>query len=498
MKKLLLILLAFPLLTTAQEATIHFDIKNCAAKNVWVTKDSYTNPERLFETESEIEVPLINGKADWSCKLTHPIQAITYYKDSVTGQYYSYVFYLSPGDNLIFSFDSKNSETMYAVKGKGSKNNQPLIQKLVNNRLNLDAFKKDSLPNQAFKAIQERHALNQKILKDYISKNRPTKDFENIHTLYVQYFPMWTYVRFKGNQKFNIRQPYLRNETKWQAIEDSLTHATPLNNTELLSINEYDYFLSTYLTRIKERIWLHPELLKGYYGTATQEEAVKIHNEDPENHLQEKIIEKHFTGKTAEFLYGVLFHDAINEKEDNLPEIFSRFKEKYPQSQYIPYIEPAISGIIARRERKLNDEMIFLENNEAYQTFDDVLKLIKGKTVLLDMWGTWCGPCLSEIIQNSDSIKNHFKDKGLDYLYIANHENGNEKKWKELISYYNLTGTHILASEQLTNDIMKKVDREGFPTYVIIKRDGTFELSEAGYPMNRKILINQLEKALEK
>jgi hypothetical protein len=33
-------------------------------------------------------------------------------------------------------------------------------------------------------------------------------------------------------------------------------------------------------------------------------------------------------------------------------------------------------------------------------------------------------------------------------------------------------------------------------TYVIIKKDGTWELSKAGYPMKREVLIRQLESAL--
>jgi protein-disulfide isomerase-like protein with CxxC motif len=59
-----------------------------------------------------------------------------------------------------------------------------------------------------------------------------------------------------------------------------------------------------------------------------------------------------------------------------------------------------------------------------------------------------------------------------------------------------MEGFHILANLKLTKDIMQKVKGNGFPTYVIIKKDGTYELSKAGYPMNREILIKQLEEAL--
>jgi len=498
MKYLFVILLAIPFLTKGQEAKIQFNIKNANANLIEIVNGDYTSAEVLFG-KSDTEIPLVEGKGSWVHKLSKPMYAVTYYQDSVTKEYFNYFFYLSPGDNIEFFFDSNKPETTYTVKGKGSENNQPSIQNLTNNRFILDAYKTyktDSLPNNVFEAIKEESTLNKKILTEYITAYHPTKEFVKINKLFVQYFPMWTYMQFKGNQKFNVRQPFLRNEIKWQAIEDSLTNANPVSNDEMLSITTYDYFLANYLTRIKERLWQHPELLKEYYGTNTQEEAVKIDNEDPENLLQEKIINKHFTGKTAEFLYGVLFNRAINEKEDNLPEIFARFKEKYSQSQYIQYIEPAILKIEEKRRRTLTDKMVFAENADSYQTFNDILKLVKGKTVLLDMWGTWCGPCLSELSLNSDSIKNYFKDKGLDYLYIANHDTGKKIKWKELISYYDLTGTHILATPQLTKDIMTSVKGEGFPTYIIINKDGTFKLSEAGYPMKREVLIKQLERAL--
>ena len=495
MRELFLILLIAPFLTSAQHVVIHFNVKNATFKEMGIVKDDYTNAVRLFDKGGEIGVPLNEGKGTWTHTLSRPVFVTAYYQDSITHMSNTYIFYVTPGDNLDFSFDAKNAGATYTVTGKGSKSNQPSIREL-RRTLDLTLYHNDSLPDRVWKAIRQRSAENDKTLKDYVSRNRPGKGFEDIYGLYVKYFPVWTYLRFNGDQKYNVPDSYKRNERHWQRIQDSLTNVVSLNNPELLRISEYDYFLSSHLTRIKERLWRHAELLKDYYGTGTQEEAVTLRDEDPQNLLMEKIIDKHFSGKTAEFLYGVLFKEALGENEDNLPEIFSRFKEKYPQSDYIPYVAPTIATVEERRKRTLTDKMIFVDNNESYQTFEDLLKLVKGKTVLLDMWGTWCGSCRSELSTNSEPIKDHFKGKALEYVYVSNHDAGKEKKWKELISFYNLTGIHILASPQLTQDIMSKVKGDGFPTYVIIRKDGTFVLSEAGYPMDRQILIGQLERAL--
>ncbi|MCB0838766.1 MAG: TlpA family protein disulfide reductase [Bacteroidetes bacterium] len=496
MKNTIWIVLLFPFWALAQnEVNIQFHIKNAKSSSILIFNNDFTNPDVLFGNTTT-QVPLIDGKTNWKHQISNPIFITARYRDSITRKYFSYIFFLSPKDDLDFSFDANSPETTVVVKGKGARNNQPLIQKLINDEPSFESHKKDSLPDDVLKAINVRNIANQKTLKDYISENRPTKEFIDIHSLYVKYFPLWTYIDFKGDQKFNIKEPFIRNEHKWQAIEDSLININSVNNQEILVIPDYVYFLPLYLSRIKERLWEHHELLKEYYHTDTHEEATEMLKEDPDNLLKEKIIEKHFTGKTAEFLYAILFKRAINEKENNLPEIFSRFTEKYPHSPYIPHIEPFIKTILKKRERTLTDEMVLLENPKSYQTFDDILTLMKDKTVLVDMWGTWCGPCRSELSLHSEAIKNHFKDKPLHYLYIANHDIPNEDKWKELIPYYNLTGTHILASSELTRDIMAKVKGQGYPTYIIIKKDGTFELSEAGYPMNREVLINQLEDAM--
>ena len=182
---------------------------------------------------------------------------------------------------------------------------------------------------------------------------------------------------------------------------------------------------------------------------------------------------------------------------NNLIPIFDRFKDKYPENDYVALIQSYIDPIVARKALKLNDKMVFAKDDGVkLNTLEEVLALTKGKTVLLDMWGTWCGPCLEEIEKNGKAIKDYYKNKDLDYVYIANFDIPNAQKWKELIPYFNLEGIHILANNKLTKDIMQRIKGNGYPTYLIIKKDGTFELSKAGYPMELNILFKQIDIAL--
>ncbi len=263
----------------------------------------------------------------------------------------------------------------------------------------------------------------------------------------------------------------------------------------------YPYLLRTFLSREKERLWSvryeSPEpFFKEWYNSDVSV-GKKEFEADPQNLLKEKIINHYFTGRPAEFLYAVLFDDAIFEHyPTNVLAIFDRFRLKYPHSKYLDSFLPAIDTI-RQKENHLTPDMVFVpDNGTKLDKFEDLLTLVKGKTVLLDMWGTWCLPCRNEISENGQAIKEHFKGKGLDYFYVANNDLNREDQWKKLIAYLDMKGTHILANKNLSKDIMAKVKSNGYPTYVVIKKDGSYELSKAGYPMKREILIKQLEEAL--
>jgi thiol-disulfide isomerase/thioredoxin len=496
MKSIILSLFFVPLFTIGQQATIHFDIKNSKAKNIeFSLYGDYTNPKVLYG-DSYIFVPMENGKTDWTYEVTKPVTVKAYLQTKDSLNQLEYSFFLTSGDELYVTGDEQNLLATIEIKGKGSENNQPLIQSLHDDFIQTlyTNYRNDTLPYRILKTIQNKDSLNRLLLSKYISKYQPTVDFIKDETAYNQYFTIMNYCQLKGNQKYNVGKGYSRNEKYWQNIEDSIILINPINNDTVLSITDYATFIDNYILRHKENIWYNPQREKEY---TTSEGINELLKNDKENILRELIIDKHFTGKTADFLYATIFQESTNAKEDNLPEIFERFKQKYPKSIYIPYIEPRITEMIIRRKNTLTNKMILISNTDSLQSFEDVLQMVKGKSVLLDMWGTWCGPCRADLAKYSEATKKHFKDKELDYLYISNHDVTNETKWKELIAYYNLTGTHILASYSLTKDIMEKVESNGYPTYIIIKKDGTFEKYET-FPMQPEELYQQIERILVK
>ena len=472
--------------------------------------DAPFTTERFFKKYT-VNPANTNRTAYLTFKSDHPQQVFIYFSPDEDTPGFNYHFYISPGDDLIFNVDLNKPDNGILVTGKGSNNNQPLLLKLTD--VDVQPFYKDTLPNRVIAAINKQKPVNEKITATYIDRYKPSATFAKNLRYNLAYGDIDTYFSFKENNKFGIRPAYKRNLKAWQKVQDSMLTAVKvrlnqkqdhlLNNDDALASSAYRSLIRNFLLREKEHLWElsneQPEqFYKEWYDT-DKLSGEKLLQDDMQNLLKEKIINKYFTGQVAEYMYAILISEALHESNpQNLVVIFDRFKAKYPASKYLAVYNADIAAVVKKEQQIINGHMIFAPGNGLeINTFKEVLALTKGKTVLVDMWGTWCGPCREEITKNSAAVKAHFKDKGLDYLYVANYDTKNEKSWKKLIAYFNLEGTHILANEKLNKDIMATVKGSGYPTYFIIKKDGSFELSKAGYPMDRDKLIAQLEDALK-
>lgn len=141
--------------------------------------------------------------------------------------------------------------------------------------------------------------------------------------------------------------------------------------------------------------------------------------------------------------------------------------------------------------------MLFVaDNGSKLKTLAEVAALFKGKTVFVDMWGTWCGPCREEIDQKSEMLRNYFKGKDVVFLYISNRDIDRAEEWKKLIAYYNMEGTHILANMNLTKDIMAQLKVHAFPSYFIIGKDGNCKVTNNQYQFDTKAMEDEISAAL--
>lgn len=127
------------------------------------------------------------------------------------------------------------------------------------------------------------------------------------------------------------------------------------------------------------------------------------------------------------------------------------------------------------------------------QLLVEMLKPFKGKVILIDMWATWCGPCLAANKQ-MEPLKAEFADKDVIFLYLAG-ENSPEQTWKNMIP--SIKGQHYRVNKNQWNYLQKSFNARGVPTYIIVDKKGEHSYQVSGFP-GVNTMKNELLKALEK
>lgn len=482
--------------TVSGQATLEIELKNAPFDSVYVI---YKNPYNFILKQRYFKKALVNGKATLQFdieKLTAIEISADYFIDS-TEQSYTQTFYLEMGNDIFFTKDFSNPDTQYTISGNGANNNQPLQLK----DLKYEQFRNDSLPDNVLNTINQIHNQNKELIKIYIAEHRPTPSLKELLYQTLAYKNANLYASFWASHRYNLmRSPrYSVLKNSWINKRDSLFSTLQLNNEKALVAADYSWLVYFFTVRTMEELWENfttdsQSVYQNWYGELTADSAVKVHAYDNQNQLQERIINRYFNGPVAEYLYGFLYYSMKNfGKYENAIAINDRFLKKFPGTKFSSISTPIVNRILNAQNGKWTKEMKIVPGNNELKSFDQVQEYFKGKTVLIDMWGTWCGPCRIALEMHSKEIREWAKDHNVELLYVANFDEDKVVKWKELISFYQLEGYHILASNALTKSMETKTKFQGYPSYIILKKDGTFILADAGLQMRPENLFRQLE-----
>lgn len=112
------------------------------------------------------------------------------------------------------------------------------------------------------------------------------------------------------------------------------------------------------------------------------------------------------------------------------------------------------------------------------KSLSDADEKLQGKVRVIDIWGSWCGPCL-QALPHMEALHEKYKDDGLEVIGIA-FERGEadtmESRLKAFVKERGMKYTVALggsvADEDKSGVLPDLKNFQGYPTFVLIGRDG--------------------------
>jgi thiol-disulfide isomerase/thioredoxin len=137
----------------------------------------------------------------------------------------------------------------------------------------------------------------------------------------------------------------------------------------------------------------------------------------------------------------------------------------------------AISCTNAQQKTAFSKEALsetLLATNDSQVAFKDILKKYKGKTLVVEVWASWCGDCVKAMPKIKELQANN---PDVAYVFISMDKAAD--KWKTGIEKHELKGEHFMANDQMKGVFGKAIDLDWIPRYIIIDKKGKIVLYRA-------------------
>lgn len=451
MKKLLFILVMAGYFTSCSKGTptdyvlLEGKIDNLKETEITIRKSNRLNKQKLIVDKNGIFNDTIKGEEGF------------YTLAIDTNKVF---FYLEHGNEIKITVDANKFKPSLIVSGKGVA------------ATNYLKFKKE-IRSKLLKGKTPFFKLNE---LSFLNKSKEIRSNLNnlVDTL------QGLSIKFKELEKRNLTYSYLNTLSRFQKINDNSNQVSKelklgIANIDLNNLEDYN-FSGTYYN-----------LINAHYNEQINE---LIKKDSLDRGLASVKVYARITNQTIknELIYIAARMSIM--RTENLEDLYNTFINASTDEVNNEKITKIYNNLKKVAKGSFSPKFINYENHAGgTSSLDD----FKGKYVYIDIWATWCSPCLAQL-PDLKRIEEEYRDKNIEFLSISIDKPKDYEKWKKMVVDKKLQGVQLLADNNFKSEFIKAYAVIGIPRFILIDPQGKIVDENAPRPSNEQLieLFNEL------
>lgn len=374
--------------------------------------------------------------------------------------------YLKPSFDLRITLNTDEFDETIKYEGKGANENNYLAEKALLEesfgQLNYYGYYA-KLPVNEFMALTDSlHSVQRKLLeeksdldKDFLYIESNTLDFGRLQK-YADYESMKRY--FTNNPEFNVSNEYPKPYKNMD-----------LSNEKLLNSTDYLGYVKSYLNKLnKEKFEVNDSNTD--YTLAFVNTIIEELNSD---------------SIRQEILYSIGKYNLGDAK--NLDQVYNTMKPFLTHNAYLKVVNEKYNTLKRIEKGAISPSFEFEDINGKTVSLND----LKGKLVYIDIWATWCMPCIKEIPSLKKMVQ-HFEGENIEFVSICMSDT--EERWRKMVEEKQLGGIQLF-SHDVNDTFFKDYSVEGIPRFILLDENGRIIDANAKRPSDAT-LIQEIESNL--
>jgi thiol-disulfide isomerase/thioredoxin len=361
--------------------------------------------------------------------------------------------YLRPGDKVSLSIDTKEFDETLQYKGEGAPINNflasiVLLEDSLPSIMELANFPEDSFVMK----LQNNFAIKKDILQKSSVKDHEFIEWYLKNNEWEFHYNLLSYPNYRS---YVMKEQFEPSE-EFYAFQDSINFYDSSNL-------EYKYFVPYLQSEITKKVG---EKFKGKgpqdaseYISASLEEVYVI----PNDLIKERILFETIN----DFL-------EIMSEEERL-SVVGKWKSLDPSERKLAVVEDKLKVLASLAEGNPAPGFKYVNIEGDSMTMED----FKGKVVYIDVWATWCGPCIAEH-PYMEELQQQFEDDSVAFLAIS--IDSSPEPWKKMVNKKELGGIHLYAEGAWEASIIQNYAINGIPRFILIDQEGKIVNANAARP----------------